>query len=104
MRMSLDMCARRAAELHMSYGQYMASPQHREDMYRYAAMAEPFTKPPKKRNYPKVALLSVTDMQELLPVLRFKARINGVDFEDKDVSRMTRTELKAQINEIWRKI
>lgn len=103
MRMSLDMCARRAAELHMSYGQYMASPQHREDMYRYGAMAEPFSKP-KRRNYPRIALLSIYDMQELLPKLRFKARINCVDFDEKDISKMTKAELKAQINEIWRKI
>lgn len=44
------------------------------------------------------------EQQELLPKLRFKARINCVDFDEKDISKMTKAELKAQINEIWRKI
>ncbi len=103
MKMTLDMCVKRAGELKMSYGSYMASREHIEDAYEYGAKLENDARRKGKssRCYPGLTKLSVPEQWAILTALREKARIHNISVSNCDISQMSRSELKSQINKIW---
>ncbi len=104
MKMTLDMCVKRADELHMSYGNYMRSPEHRSDIYNYGKNLVESPKRRTNRGYPGISILRVPELRDLLEGLRAKAKVHNIGFAEKDVSEMTKEELKNQINAIWTKL
>lgn len=104
MKMTLDMCVRRADELHMSYGYYMASKEHKEDAYDYGRRLKEEHQRAIARRYPGSWKMNAPELRETLEALRAKAKERNIRFDGKSVKDMTKQELKNQINAIWAKL